>query len=124
MPCYGYADEQTCQFVCEEGDGDFCPGHKRMYEMSKVLMKHSDFFKEPKMYKLEYRYKLRYITDYRYMSQMYDMEKYIEKKLSRFRHFFETVKIQRCFRRAVSNPSYKMCRDRLRREFTDLDCSS
>ncbi len=48
------------------------------------------------------------------------MEKHIEKKLARYRHFFEAVCIQRCFRRAMSDPGYKMCRKRLLKEFCDL----
>jgi hypothetical protein len=88
--------------------------------MSLVLQKPHDFFKIPKIYKLEYRYKLRYVTSYKYFSQMYDMEKFIEKKLERFRHFFETTLIQRCFKRAMSDPAYKMCRSRLMDEFSKL----
>lgn len=118
-PCYGYADEQQCQFYAKEGI-DFCPCHERMYLMSLSLKKPHEFFDEPKMYKLEYRYKLKYITSYRYFSQMYHMEKALECKLERFRNFFQTVLIQRCFKRAVSNPEYKMCRERLLREFNSL----
>jgi hypothetical protein len=121
MPCYGYTNEQQCQFLPDNQGTDFCPCHERMYFMSIALKKPDDFFNEPKMYKLEYRYKLRYITSYRYFSQMYHMEKFIEKKLERFKHFFETTLIQRCFKRAISNPSYNMCRSRLLREFNDSD---
>ena len=115
-PCYGYADNQQCQFaaLC----GDFCPAHDNMYAISICLSKKHPFFDEPKMYKLEYRYKLKYITSYKYMSQMYTMEKCIENKLARFKHFFDAVKIQRVFKRAMSNPEYQMCRTRLLREFT------
>lgn len=119
MPCYGYADEQPCQFL-NNNNGDFCPCHERMYYMSLSLKKHDQFFDEPKMYKLEYRYKLRYITSYRYFSQMYHMEKEIENKLNRYRHFFEATLIQRCFKRAMSDPAYKMCRERLLREFEKM----
>lgn len=117
-PCYGYADEQQCQFpaTC----GDFCYLHDSMYAISICLSKKHPFFDEPKVYKTEYRYKLQFITSYRYMSNMYDMEKFIEKKLARFRNFFEAVKIQRSFKRAMSDPSYRMCRDRLLREFSHL----
>jgi hypothetical protein len=38
-------------------------------------------------------------------------------KRERWRNFFEAVKIQRAFKRAVSNPEYEMCRKRLLREF-------
>jgi hypothetical protein len=31
-------------------------------------------------------------------------------------------KIQRAFKEAIANPAYKMCRDRLMREFADLGC--
>lgn len=119
MQCYGYTDEQTCQIKAID-NSDFCHAHQIMYNMSLALQKHHDFFEEPKMYKLEYRYKLRYITDYRYMSHMYNMEKIIENKLKRFKHFFEAVTIQRCFKRATSDPNYKMCRDRLINEFKNL----
>jgi hypothetical protein len=114
-PCYGYADNQTCQFpaTC----GDFCPVHDRMYAISICLSKKHPFFDKPKMYKLEYRYKLQFITSYRYMSNMYTMEKLIEKKLARFKHFFDAVKIQRTFKKAISDPNYKMCRNRLFKEF-------
>ena len=54
------------------------------------------------------------------MSNMYTMEKLIEKKLERFKHFFDAVKIQRTFKRAMSNPNYKMCRNRLLNEFSQL----
>ena len=120
MVCYGYADEQTCQFLTDEDD--FCPCHRRMYEMSKALAPNNkhEFFNEPKMHKLEYRHKLRYMTDYRYMSQMYEMEKKIEKTLGRFRHFFRVVCIQRCFKRAVSSPEYLMCRRRIASEWESL----
>jgi hypothetical protein len=116
-PCYGYADNETCQFDATRGD--FCPAHDNMYAISICLSKNHPFFDEPKMYKLEYRYKLKYITSYRYMSRMYEMEKFIERKLARFKHFFEAVKIQRAFKRAMSNPAYQMCRTRLLREFND-----
>lgn len=118
-PCYGYSDEQQCQFSAKEGI-DFCPCHEGMYLMSLSLKKPHEFFDVPKMYKLEYRYKLKYITSYRYFSQMYHMEKVLECKLARFRNFFQTVLIQRCFKRAMSNPEYKMCRERLLREFNSL----
>ncbi len=118
-PCYGYADEQPCQF--DATCGDFCPAHNNMYAMSICLSKKHPFFDEPKMYKLEYRYKLKYITSYRYMSQMYGIEKLIEKKLARFKHFFEAVKIQRTFKRAMSNPEYQMCRNRLNKEFLNME---
>jgi hypothetical protein len=118
-PCYGYADEQPCQFVATRGD--FCPVHDSMYAISICLSKKHPFFDEPKVYKTEYRYKLQFITSYRYMSRMYEMEKYIENKLARFKHFFEAVKIQRAFKRAVSNPAYKMCRERLLREFSECE---
>jgi hypothetical protein len=48
---------------------------------------------------------------------MYEMEKLIERKLARFKHFFDAVKIQRAFKRAISDPEYRMCRNRLLREF-------
>jgi hypothetical protein len=118
-PCYGYADEQQCQMHAEHGT-DFCPCHASMYRMSIVLQKPHDFFMEPKMYKMEYRYKLKYITSYTYFAQMYKMEKYIENKLARFAHFFEAACIQRCFKRAISNPEFKMCRNRLMREYKDI----
>lgn len=118
MSCYGYTDEQQCQF---KTDGeDFCPCHKVMYAMSLTLQKPHDFFKEPKMYKLEYRYKLKYVTSYLYFASMYHMEKHIEKKLGRFKNFFQAVLIQRCFKRAMSDPRYIMCRNRLRKEFFSL----
>ena len=119
-PCYGYADEQPCQFYAT--CGDFCPAHDNMYAISICLSKNHSFFDEPKMYKLEYRYKLKYITSYKYMSRMYSMEKYIEKTLSRFKNFFDVVKIQRSFKRAMSNPEYRMCRNRLLTEFNE-ECS-
>jgi Leu/Phe-tRNA-protein transferase len=50
------------------------------------------------------------------------MEKYIEKTLSRFKNFFDVVKIQRSFKRAMSNPEYRMCRNRLLTEFNE-ECS-
>lgn len=115
-PCYGYADNQTCQFAAT--CGDFCPAHDNMYAISICLSKKHPFFDEPKMYKLEYRYKLKFITSYKYMSRMYEMEKCIEKKLARFKNYFDAVKIQRAFKRAISNPEYQMCKTRLLREFT------
>ena len=51
------------------------------------------------------------------MANMYTMEKLIEKKLARFKHFFDAVKIQRTFKRAMSDPNYKMCKNRLFKEF-------
>lgn len=117
--CYGYSDEQQCQFKAKDGL-DFCPCHEVMYNISLVLQKPHAFFEEPKMYKLEYRHKLRYITSYKYFANMYAMEKVIEKKLARFKHFFQAACIQRCFKRAMSDPNYKMCKDRLNREFYSL----
>ncbi len=119
MACYGYTDEQQCQFKTMK-KSDFCPCHERMYVISLCLEKHHEFFDEPKIYKLEYRHKLKYITSYWYFSQMYHMEKHIEKVLNRFKHFFEAVRIQRCFKRAMSNPEYYMCRRRLLREFNSM----
>lgn len=123
MPCYGYADEQPCQMHAEHGT-DFCPCHGSMYRMSIVLQKPHEFFVEPKMYKMKYRYKLKYITSYKYFAPMYKMEKYIENKLVRFRNFFEATCIQRCFKRAISNPEFKMCRNRLMREYKDISNSN
>lgn len=114
MPCIGYANQTNCMFDTED---DLCHVHRCMYNISKTVSKHHVFFLEPKVYKLEYRYSLKYMTDYKYMSQMYDMYTYIHNKLKRFKHFFETIMIQRCFKRAISNPVYKMCRDRLYREY-------
>jgi hypothetical protein len=117
-PCYGYANEQPCQFDATRGD--FCPAHDNMYAISICLSKKHPFFDKPKVFKLEYRYKLQFITSYRYMSQMYTMEKCIEQKLARFKHFFDAVKIQRAFKRAISDPNYQMCKARLLQEFTHL----
>ena len=116
-PCYGYANNQPCKF--EATCGDFCPAHDNMYAISICLSKKHPFFDEPKVFKTEYRYKLQFICSYKYMSQMYTMEKYIEKKLARLSNFFEAVKIQRAFKRAISNPAYRMCRNRLVREFDE-----
>lgn len=41
-------------------------------------------------------------------------------KRGRWTNFFEAVKIQRAFKRAMSNPEYQMCRNRLMREFVNL----
>jgi hypothetical protein len=119
-PCYGYADNQPCEF--EATRGDFCPAHDSMYAISICLSKKHPFFDKPKVYKTEYRYKLQFICSYRYMSQMYTMEKFIENKLARFKNYFDVVKIQRTFKRAISNPNYQMCRKRLLREFTTELC--
>jgi len=121
MTCYGYYDEQPCKFHAVP-DTDFCPCHTAMYNMSLVLQKPHQFFDEPKVYKTEYRYKLRYITSYKYFALVYKMEKFIEAKLNRLKHFFEATLIQRCFKRAMSNPEYKMCRERLLREYKVLNC--
>ena len=120
-PCYGYADEQPCQF--DATCGDFCPAHDTMYAISICLSKKHPFFDEPKVYKTEYRHKLRYITSCKHMANMYAMDKHIESKLARFKNYAYAQKIQRAFKRAVSNPEYTMCRSRLAREYNNL-CES
>ncbi len=119
MSCYGFTDNQPCKFTVLK-DEDFCPLHDAMFSISTILKQPHAFLSEPKVFKTEYRYKLKYVTNYRYMSQMYEMEKYIEKKLARFKHFFEATLIQRCFRRAISNPQYELCRNRLLKEYMSL----
>ncbi len=41
-------------------------------------------------------------------------------KRGRWNNFFEAVKIQRAFKRAMCNPEYQMCRRRLSCEFVNL----
>jgi len=41
-------------------------------------------------------------------------------KRERWNKFFEAVKIQRAFKRAITDPNYQMCRNRLTREFVNL----
>lgn len=37
-----------------------------------------------------------------------------------FRQTLMVSRIKRCFKRSISDPSYKMCRDRLQREYLEL----
>ncbi len=124
MPCYGYwYDDEPCQSETTGPNSDFCDAHEHTYKISLLLEKFAPpekFFQEPKMYKLEPKHKLPWIHSSYYFTKMYAMEKHIEKKLARFEHFFEAVLIQRCFKRAMSDPNYKMCRGRITREFECL----
>lgn len=52
---------------------------------------------------------------------VYHMVKRIEKKLKRFDMYWAASRIQRYYKRAISDPSYKMCRERLLREFGDFE---
>lgn len=48
---------------------------------------------------------------------VYYMVKRIEKRLKRFENYWAAHRIQRSWRRCISDPSYKVCRRRLIREF-------
>lgn len=50
---------------------------------------------------------------------VYHMVKRVEKKLQRFDRYWAAYRIQRAFKRSISDPNYKMCRDRLMREFQE-----
>ncbi len=124
MPCYGYWYDGPCQSETTGPYSDFCDAHEHTYKISLLLAKPHKFFQEPKVYKLEPEHKLPWIHSSYYFTKMYAMEKHIEKKLARFEHFFEAVLIQRCFRRAMSNPNYRMCRERLMREYETFSAPS
>lgn len=52
---------------------------------------------------------------------VYHMIKRIESKLQRFESYIQATKIQRAWKRCITNPEYTMCKDRLKREFCEQD---
>lgn len=52
---------------------------------------------------------------------VYYMVKRIEAKLKRFEGYIPATKLQRAWKRCISDPNYLMCRKRLQREANDIE---
>ncbi len=58
-----------------------------------------------------------FIVDWKSISVIFrQTDRYLMK---RFEHFFDVIKIQRAWRRCISDPNYNVCRKRLLREFCE-----
>jgi hypothetical protein len=144
MPCYCFVscfDENgnnnpvRCDGECDEGK-DFCRRHIisftnksrniRVSENTIELLAPSS--KRVIMDDGRYRENTKYFNGWKFMLQpdtgyqwifVYYMVKRIEQKIKRFENYTPAYKIQRAWRRCVSNPWYKVCKDRLLKEFCD-----
>jgi len=65
----------------------------------------------------EIRYKTKNITEYERMTAE---ELILELKKIQFVKKMSAIQIQRAFKNAISNPQYKMCKQRLMREYQEL----
>ena len=115
---------------------DFCKFHTITYNIRNVNIRVTDdrisyvapvsgrvimddtWFRKNERYFRGYESKLMPGNSYTWIF-VYHMVKRIEARLKRFEGYIPATKIQRAWKRCISNPSYKACRDRLTREFGD-----
>lgn len=135
--------KHTCEFVpCPEPSvfpgSDFCKYHLIAYNVRSANIRITDtsvsyvapvsgrvimddtWFRKNERYFRGYETKLVPGNSYTWIF-VYHMVKRIEKKLERFDRYWAASRIQRTFRKVMSDPSYKMCRERLTREFGEFD---
>ena len=84
--------------------------------VSKRVIMDDTWFRKNERYFRGYENKLMPGNSYTWIF-VYHMVKRIEKKLKRFENYWAAQRIQRAWRRCISDPSYKVCRRRLDREF-------
>ncbi len=128
-----------CEIVpCKEAplNGiDFCGAHNMCYNIRARNIKEVDgrmayvapgsgrvimddtWFRKNERYFRGYQSKLMPGNSYTWIF-VYHMVKRIEKRLKRFENYWAAHRIQRAWRRAISNPEYKACRNRLTKELS------
>lgn len=146
--CYCYVPKcefLTCGTGCErvpcneppiEGQ-DFCKFHMITYNIRNANIRVTDdsvayvapvsgrvimddtWFRKNERYFRGYESKLMPGNSYTWIF-VYHMVKRIEKRLKRFENYIPATKLQRAWRRCVSDPNYKMCRNRLAKEYSEF----
>lgn len=87
--------------------------------VSKRVIMDDTWFRKNERYFRGYESKLMPGNSYTWIF-VYHMVKRIEKKLKRFENYWAAQRIQRAWRRCVSDPNYKVCKDRLTREASEF----
>lgn len=142
--CYCYVacsdNCTTCIRPCNETPvpgKDFCKFHLIQYNIKMNSIRVSEnsvsyvspsgrvimddtWFRRNERYFKGYETKLIAGSNYTWIF-VYHMIKRIEAKLKRFDGYIPATKLQRAWKRCISDPSYQICRKRLVREATEIE---